>query len=119
MPITAPINGFHAHIYYKSDDERAIAAEIRNYVEQNFDVVMGRWREEPVGPHPLAMYQIAFANEVFEQLVPWLMLNRSNLDILIHPNTTDAVKDHRDFPIWLGEKLDLDIAFLEAGNTRA
>lgn len=114
-----PIDGFHAHIYYTSDDERAIAAEIREYVDAHYDVVMGRWRDQPVGPHPTPMYQIAFANEMFDQLVPWLMLNRNGLDILIHPNTSDVVKDHRDFPIWLGDKLQLNIAFLEAGNTSA
>jgi len=46
-------------------------------------------------------------------------LNRDSLSVLIHPNTNDMVADHRDFPIWLGKKLDLNIAFLEAGNTRA
>ena len=114
-----PINGFHAHIYYTSDKERETAAGIRAYVEENYEVVMGRWRDQAVGPHPTPMYQIAFENDVFDQLVPWLMLNRNGLDILIHPNTSDAVKDHRDFPIWLGDKLPLNIGFLEAGNTSA
>lgn len=114
-----PIDGFHAHIYYSSDEERAVAAEIREYVDDTYDVVMGRWRDQPVGPHPIPMYQIAFDNSVFDQLVPWLMLNRNGLNILVHPNTSDAVKDHRDFPIWLGDKLPLNIAFLEAGNQSA
>lgn len=114
-----PINGFHAHIYYTNQEEKSYAGEIRSHVEQSFDVVMGRWRDEPVGPHPVAMYQIAFKNDVFDSLVPWLMMNRKGLSILVHPNTSDMVKDHRDFPLWLGEKLDLNIAFLEAGNKRA
>jgi hypothetical protein len=33
-----------------------------------------------VGPHHQAMYQVAFAKEVFADLVPWLMLS-----ILVHP----------------------------------
>ena len=113
------INGFHAHIYYENDAERASAKNIREYVDQNYEVVMGRWRDEPVGPHPEPMFQIAFSNSVFDTLVPWLMLNRQGLNILIHPNTSDAVADHRDFPIWLGDKLPLNIAFLEAGNQSA
>ena len=119
MTETDPINGFHAHIYYTTAAERAVAAEIRAYVDKTYDVVMGRWRDDPVGPHPTPMYQVAFSNAVFQDLVPWLMINRQGLNILIHPNTSDVVKDHRDFPIWLGEKLPLNIAFLEAGNRHA
>ena len=119
MTDPGPIHGFHAHIYYTDDETRSAAAKIREYAENNFDVAMGRWRDEPVGPHPTPMFQIAFSNEVFPEIVPWLMLNRDGLSILIHPNTKDMVADHRDFPIWLGEKLPLNIAFLEAGNTRA
>ena len=113
------ITGFHAHIYYQDEEARKIAAKIREYAEQNFDVVMGRWREEPVGPHPRPMFQMAFQPDQFEQIVPWLMLNREYLAVLVHPETGDHVADHRDFPLWLGEKLDLDISFLEAGNTSA
>jgi len=113
------ITGYHAHIYYEGEEMRAIAAEIREYTEAHFDVVMGRWRDTPVGPHPKPMFQIAFGLDMFQQIVPWLMLNRRGLSILIHPETGDHVPDHRDFPIWLGDKLELDIAFLEAGNTSA
>ncbi len=113
------ISGFHAHVYYQDDETREIATQIRTHAEANFDVVMGRWRDQPVGPHPRPMFQIAFQPEVFQQIVPWLMLNHQGLSVLIHPETGDHVPDHRDFPLWLGEKLDLDISFLEAGNTSA
>ena len=36
------------------------AQELRSQILQKFVVKMGRWREEPVGPHPQAMYQVAF-----------------------------------------------------------
>ncbi len=113
------INEFHAHVYYENEENREIAANIRSYTENNFEVRMGRWRDQPVGPHPKPMFQIAFAPAVFDQIVPWLMLNREGLSILVHPDTGDDVTDHRDSPLWLGEKLDLNIAFLEAGNTTA
>jgi aromatic ring-cleaving dioxygenase len=113
------IKGFHAHVYYDDDKSREAAAEIRAYAEQNFDVRMGRWRDKPVGPHPKPMFQMAFEPEVFAAILPWLMLNHGELAILIHPETGEHVPDHRDFALWLGEKLELDIAFLEAGNTKA
>jgi aromatic ring-cleaving dioxygenase len=102
----ANITGYHAHIYY-DDASRERAARIREFIEANFKVVMGRWRDEPVGPHPQAMYQVAFEAAEFSRLVPWLMLNRDGLTMLIHPQTGDAYTDHLENPLWLGEKLRL------------
>ena len=58
------------------------------------------------------MYQVAFACEQFAQVVPWLMLNRENLDILVHPSTGDDVADHTKHALWLGNKLELNVGFL-------
>lgn len=116
---TSAITGYHAHIYYHDDEERARAAKIREILEKDPDNRMGRWRDEPVGPHPVPMYQVAFPAEKFAEIVPWLMLNRDGLTVLVHPETGNDVEDHRDKPLWLGQKLELNIAFLEAGNTSA
>ena len=80
--------------------------------EQLAAKIMGRWRDEPVGPHPQPMYQVAFEASEFAKIVPWLMLNRRGLVVLVHPNTGDAVADHDVNPLWLGEKLPLKIDFL-------
>ena len=106
------IKGYHAHIYY-DDSTRAIAAGIREELDAHFDVVLGRWRDEPVGPHPEPMYQVAFAADVFDAIIPWLMLNRGGLTILVHPRSGDDVADHAEYALWLGGKLDLDIEFLK------
>lgn len=105
------IASYHAHIYY-DDRNRPIAADLRAEIEKTFTVVMGRWRDEPVGPHPQSMYQVAFEAIEFAKIVPWLMLNRRGLVVLVHPNTGDAVADHDVNPLWLGEKLPLHIDFL-------
>ncbi len=119
MADTAEIRGYHAHVYYRSAAERDVAAKLRDNIDTFFEVRLGRWRDEPVGPHPLPMYQVAFEADEFPKIVPWLMLNREGLAILVHPETGDDVVDHRDSPLWLGERLALNIAFLEAGNTSA
>jgi len=119
MPGVTQIVCYHAHIYYRDSGEKVVAAQLREALEQKFDVRMGRWCDEPVGPHPLPMFQAAFAPDQFPAIVPWLMLNRDGLTILVHPETGDDVPDHRDHAFWLGAKLDLDISFLEAGNTHA
>jgi len=81
MVDTAGIKGYHAHIYY-DQTVRDRAARIREFIETHFKVVMGRWRDMPVGPHPQAMYQVAFATDEFPRIVPWLMLNRDGLTVL-------------------------------------
>ncbi len=106
------IVGYHAHIYYRNEAEKAEAAVLRSQLATRFEVVLGRWRDVPVGPHPLPMYQVAFEPEAFASIVPWLMLNRRDLTILVHPDTGHDVPDHQTHPVWLGEKLPLDIEFL-------
>jgi DOPA 4,5-dioxygenase len=53
------------------------------------------------------MYQVAFGIAEFPRFVPWLMLNRQGLAILIHPNTLNERRDHLVHPLWLGEMLPI------------
>jgi len=105
------ITGYHAHIYYDPAD-RSRAAILREQVEARFKVVMGRWHDVPVGPHPSAMYQIAFETDQLPTLLPFLMLNRQGLTVLVHPETGRAVDDHLDHAIWMGEVLPLNASVL-------
>ena len=54
------ITGYHAHVYY-DPRTRETAGRVRDGLGARFDVVLGRWHDVPVGPHPKAMYQVAFA----------------------------------------------------------
>ena len=102
----APVTGYHAHIYY-DEASRADAAAVREDIAARFAVRLGRWRDAPVGPHPQAMYQVAFAPEVFARIVPWLMVHRRGLTILVHPETGEALGDHEERALWMGRKLRL------------
>ena len=106
------ISGYHAHIYYRPETKDA-AAQVREQWGERFDVKLGRWHDEPVGPHPISMYQVIFATSDFGKIVPWLMLNRQDLDVLVHPETGDDLQDHRDNALWLGEKLKLRLEMFE------
>ncbi|MBV8884298.1 MAG: 4,5-dioxygenase [Chroococcidiopsidaceae cyanobacterium CP_BM_RX_35] len=110
------ITGFHAHIYFDSASRDA-AAQVREGLGARFDVQLGRWHNQPIGPHPKSMYQVAFSPQQFSEVVPWLMLNREGLDILVHPTTGDDVADHTDHALWLGEKLALNIEVLRRVTT--
>jgi DOPA 4,5-dioxygenase len=113
MGAPAPaISDYHAHIYYRSSS-RGTAAHVRRALAERFEVVIGRWHDRPVGPHPEPMFQAAFPVTEFPRLVPWLMLHRAGLIVLIHPNTGDPLADHRDHGMWLGDRLPLDLAALD------
>jgi aromatic ring-cleaving dioxygenase len=105
------IEGYHAHVYY-GPATRPAAARLREAVAAGFAVRLGRWHDEPVGPHPVAMYQIVFAPAEFAKIVPFLMLNREGLDILVHPLTGDDYTDHSSFALWLGTTLPLRLETL-------
>ncbi len=108
---TDAITEYHAHIYYDALS-RDRAAVLRKWVEARFPVRMGRWHDVPVGPHPSAMYQIAFTPDLFPALAPFLMINRHGLTILLHPETGRPRDDHTLNAIWMGQVLPLRTAIL-------
>jgi aromatic ring-cleaving dioxygenase len=110
---TASVHAYHAHVYYDPERTRAAAATLRSWVEARFPTArMGRWHDIKVGPHPTAMYQIAFETALFPTLVPFLMLNRQGLAVLVHPETGRPRDDHLRHAMWLGAVLELNGAVL-------
>jgi len=124
FPTAAPavnpeiIRHYDAHVYYDPASSRDRATRLRERVAAAFpDATLGRWHDAPVGPHPQSMYQIAFPTTLLATFLPWLMLNRDGLTILLHPGTGDAYADHTDHAVWLGGLLPLRLDVLrEATN---
>jgi aromatic ring-cleaving dioxygenase len=108
---TAAITGYHAHVYYDAAS-KPLAAAVRDGVAARFETRLGRWHDAPVGPHPMASFQIAFRPEIFGEIVPWLALNRRGLTVFIHPETGDARSDHSAHAIWLGRQREVDLSVL-------
>ena len=112
------IEGYHAHVYY-DPATRPVAERIRQALGAQFTVQLGRWHDAPVGPHPSSMYQVAFAADEFASVVPWLMLNRGGLSVLVHPRTGDDYEDHDRFRLWLGTPLPLRLEVLSRRGAAA
>jgi aromatic ring-cleaving dioxygenase len=99
---------YHAHIYYDPARTRAAAERLRQRVAAEFPQArLGRWHDALVGPHTQSMYQIAFPSDMLGAFVPWLMLNRDGLAILLHPETGDDYRDHTAHAAWFGAALPL------------
>jgi aromatic ring-cleaving dioxygenase len=109
------IRHYHAHVYYGPESARARAALLREHVAAAFPAaIIGRWHDELVGPHTKSMYQIAFPAELLVSFLPWLMLNRDGLTILLHPETGDPYADHVEHAVWFGTMLSLRLDVLQA-----
>jgi len=111
------IESYHAHIYFDGPEQRGVAESLREEIAQRFSVLIGRWRDQPVGPHTRPMYQVAFSTAEFARFAPWLMVNRRGLAVLIHPNTGYPKADHLIHAMWPGEILEINATSLPERET--
>jgi aromatic ring-cleaving dioxygenase len=104
--------GYHAHIYYDPSTTKPVAEQLCRRLAEQFKVEFGGFRDGPVGPHPIANVQVIFRPEQFQEVVPWLMLNRDSLDILVHMLSEDSVADHSSRALWLGNPVPMKLEVL-------
>ena len=93
---------------------RPIAERLRDTIVGTFAVKAGAFADEPRGPHPVPQFNVIFEVSEFESVVPWLMLNREGLDVLVHPLTESNYDDHSKYAIWLGTPVPLKLERLSA-----
>jgi aromatic ring-cleaving dioxygenase len=111
------IYGYHAHVYYDAAT-RSVAERFHERLSAAYPVEMGQFSGERVGPHPVPQFQIIFTRELFPEVVPWMMLNREGLDILVHPLTDDMVDDHTIYALWLGKPVALILDHMQRRGYR-
>src|SRR6516162_9678980 len=109
-PTTQPIkiDGYHAHVYYDAET-RPRAERLREEIAATLDVEVRELSDEPRGPHPVPQFRFTFSTAQFENIVPWLMLNRQGLDVLVHPLTDNSYDDHSRYAVWLGAPVALKL----------
>jgi aromatic ring-cleaving dioxygenase len=103
--------GYHAHVYYNADT-KPLAAKLRETIIGKFIVEPGAFSDEPRGPHPISQFNVTFEIPEFQNIVPWLMLNRDGLDVLIHPLTESSYDDHSKNAMWLGTPVPMRLDIL-------
>lgn len=103
--------GYHAHIYY-DPNTKPKAAQLREVLLEKFKVEPGGFSDEPRGPHPIPQFNVIFETSEFQDLVPWLMLNRDGLNVLVHPLTDSSYDDHSKNAMWLGTPVSLKLDIL-------
>jgi DOPA 4,5-dioxygenase len=104
--------GYHAHVYYDAET-KSKAAKLSATLRDKFKVEGGTLSDEPRGPHPISQFNVIFETPEFERVVPWLMLNREGLDILVHPLTDSSLNDHTAYAMWLGTPVSLRTEILQ------
>jgi DOPA 4,5-dioxygenase len=80
------IGGYHA--FYYNTETRQRAQRPRDTIASTLGVGVRELSDEPRGPHPIPQFRFTFTAAQFEKVVRWLMLNRDNLDVFVHPLTT-------------------------------
>ncbi|KXL45023.1 hypothetical protein M433DRAFT_154691 [Acidomyces richmondensis BFW] len=106
--------GFDVHIYYVGESETKFAAALHERIRREFpELRTYRFWDRPVGPHPVSMFEVnLFTPEQFGAFVPWLVIHRGPLSVLVHPNTGDDIRDHTQRSIWMGQPYPLQIGLL-------
>ncbi len=99
---------YHFHLYF-SHEQIPLARSIAQTLRDDFQLRVGTVWDRPVGPHPVNSCQITVGRENFEKVVSWLMQNRQGLDVFIHPEGEDDLRDHRDHVMWLGKSYELNL----------
>ena len=55
-----PNRGYHAHIYYDPQNTRPTSERVCAVIGGKFKVEFGGFRDEPIGPQPVANVQVIF-----------------------------------------------------------
>jgi DOPA 4,5-dioxygenase len=75
------IHGYHAHIYF-DDKTMAVAAALRQGLldEHGHLIRVHGLISEPIGPHPLPMFEADIRPGELEKVLNWLLLNHGVAD---------------------------------------
>jgi len=104
---------YHVHVYYTSDSKALAETIHRKILKDELPIErLGFMQNEPIGPHPQAMFQMQLIDCYLMDILEWLDRHRQNLSVLAHPVCENELKAHTEEAIWLGEALPLRLDYL-------
>ncbi|KAL6071154.1 DOPA 4,5-dioxygenase [Balamuthia mandrillaris] len=65
---------------------------------------------EPAGPFVVAQWAVYVLPPDFKRTVTWMMQNRGEFDILVHPNSGCEIEDHTTWALWGGQPWQIDLS---------
>ena len=105
------IREYHAHVYHDhGSKDRAADLRTRSRLGLSFRYTRGGMHRSDHTSS--AQYQIVFDSDQFPTLVPFLMMNRTELTVLVHPQSGRPRDDHTLNALWMGEVLPVNVAFM-------
>jgi aromatic ring-cleaving dioxygenase len=102
---------YHAHIYYATEQRPAAEGLRERFAGDAAILFVGRLMDSPVGPHPIAQFEIHFLEHSVPNVVA--AIEASGLRALVHPLTDDDLADHTEHARWIGEPVALDVSVLD------
>jgi DOPA 4,5-dioxygenase len=102
---------YHAHVYYSPEERDAAAALREQFSAAPYVLFAGAMTDRPVGPHPVAQYEIHFTAEARDHVIA--LIEPTGLRALVHPLTQDDLADHTTLGHWIGEPVELDVSVLD------
>jgi len=121
-PATWLLRGYDLHVTFSSDQQPTARACMDAFLaftdEHGIPTVRPILFESPVGPWTTPMWQVLLRREDPHQLatdlgtsVAWLMANRGDLSVMIHPNSADGdFTDHARNAMWIGPPTPLKLS---------
>ncbi|SCZ97691.1 BZ3500_MvSof-1268-A1-R1_Chr4-3g07376 [Microbotryum saponariae] len=118
-------NVFDFHIYYSLGSKTQVehAKKLHERIRREFpEFRIYKFWDRAVGPHPIAMFEVnVFTPVQVGALLGFLVAYRGPLSVLmrtyrIHPNTSDALRDHTERATWMGTPIPLITEFLEVDH---
>ncbi|MCJ1312106.1 hypothetical protein MMC25_005780 [Agyrium rufum] len=113
--------GFDVHVYFFQNNptQMRYAEELHERIRRELpELRIYTIARPPEGPHPIGMFEVNLLTpREFGAFVPWLVVLRGPLSVLVHPNTEvegdedGDVKDHTLRAMWMGKRIPLDLEF--------
>lgn len=105
---------YHAHVYFRLAEAEAARA-LHAAAGRELSAIATIWpmRMLPVGPHHAPMFEIEFPHASRDRVLAWVEAHHGPFSVMLHPETDDPMRDHRDDVVWLGQNLGLNLAVLD------